>query len=181
MKYDPESPAMTDSCVEKQQTAARCFLFPGLRLRLWYRWWRESIHRSFRILGNKCTHVYLSMQRFQHSSLHFSQCWSVSLFRIPPPLQLHSVTPLTLAHLAIFISEEDASQNASSWFPECADSVTLSFTCILSSSSFRYWNAVTETHTYCNIKLRFDSDLPSFCLVRKVYEVDECLHICSPS
>lgn len=34
---------------------------------------------------------------------------------------------------------------------------------------------------YCNIKLQFDPDLPSICLVTKVYEVDECLHICSPS
>lgn len=31
------------------------------------------------------------------------------------------------------------------------------------------------------IKLQFDPDLPSICLVMKVYEVDVCLHICSPS
>lgn len=38
-----------------------------------------------------------------------------------------------------------------------------------------------NTHFYCNIKRQFDPDLPSICLVKKVYEVDECLHICSPS
>lgn len=38
-----------------------------------------------------------------------------------------------------------------------------------------------NTHFYCNIQLQFDPDLPSICLVPKFYEVDECLHICSPS
>ncbi|MEQ2300259.1 hypothetical protein AMECASPLE_023466 [Ameca splendens] len=42
---------------------------------------------------------------------------------------------------------------------------------------------VTETYTHtlcCNVKLWFDPDLPFICLAPKVYEVDMCLHICSP-
>lgn len=53
MKYDPESPAMTDSCVERHRSATQCLLFPGLDLLRWGLWWHEPFYQSFRRLGEK--------------------------------------------------------------------------------------------------------------------------------
>lgn len=175
MKYDPESPAMTDSCVERHRATAQCFLFPRLELQPWTLSRHESFYRSFRRLGNdqrRCRNVYLSMQRSQRLSLIVDATFSAILECFLIFVPLHSSAG---SQLAIFISAQYILQNVLSRF---TDSVTHTLSC----ASHCYWNTVTEnTHFYCSIKLQFDPDLPSICLVMKVYEVDACLHICSPS
>lgn len=141
MKYDPESPAMTDWCAERHQTTARCLIY-------------KSFYHSFRRLGNKNdvdADIYIWVCKEPGAWLclwmqYFLQYRSVFLFAFLP-LQLQTVMLLKPAHWAIFVSELDLLQSALSWFPECADSVTLFFTNTLSSASLCYWNSVTETHT----------------------------------
>lgn len=110
MKYDPESPAMTDSCVERHQTTAQCFLFPGLDLQRWSLWWHESFYRSFRRLGNTNGNyvnvdIYIWVCKESSAYLclwiqYFSQYWSVFVFAF---LYLCSCSLLCYSNLHIWL------------------------------------------------------------------------------
>lgn len=98
-------------------------------------------------------------------------------FFCPPPLVLcsnGSFMGLKLARLAIIVDQYILEN-------EFADSLTPAFTHPLLCFPQLLEYCHRNTHFYWRIKLPFDPDLPSICLVMKVYEVDACLHICSPS